>query len=506
MLKSKGRSTRLIDAKGRRLIPGLNDSHLHAIRGGRFYSFELRWDGVPSLKVALDRVREQAKRTPKGQWIRVIGGWTPHQFAERRMPTPKELTLAAPDTPVYVLYLYSTAIVNRKGVEELGITKHSMAPAGGRYELGADGEPTGRLLAEPNPTILYQTLAELGEPSSEEKLSGTRHFYRELNRFGITSALDAGGGGHRFPAHYDGTARLAQTADMPVRISFHLFAQEPGAELKEFQDWVAAHEVQQNLAPTLAHGYELEGGGETLVTSAVDFENFRAPRPPLPERFRPELERVTNLLISKRWSLRIHATYDESASQILDVFESVDRTERDAGRLGFKSVRWAFDHGETLGGTSIGRIKALGGGVMVQNRMAFAGEDFIERYGRAMAAHAPPLRALLDAGVPVGAGTDATRVSSYNPWLALYWMVSGKSVGGAQLLDERNRLTRDEALHLYTLGSAWFSNEEEVKGRIAVGQFADFALLSHDYFAVPLETVRAIESVLTVVNGRVVYG
>ena len=169
------------------------------------------------------------------------------------------------------------------------------------------------------------------------------------------------------------------------------------------------------------------------------------------------------------------------------------------------AARFSIDHAETVKPARIARIKALGGGIAIQNRMAFAGEYFAERYGAAAAAAAPPLRAMLDAGLPVGAGTDATRVSSYNPWLSLYWMVTGRTAGGTRLFSESNCLTREEALRLYTVGSAWFSGDEAVKGRIAPGCFADFAILSADYFTVPEEEVRGIESVLTVTGGEIVY-
>src|SRR4029077_15431466 len=131
-------------------------------------------------------------------------------------------------------------------------------------------------------------------------------------------------------------------------------------------------------------------------------------------------------------------------------------------------------HAETIGPANIERVKALGGGIAVQNRLPFSGEFSAERYGQQAAADASPLRALLEAGIPLGAGTDATRPSSYNPWLSLYWMVTGKTLGGTQLAAPEGRLSREEALRLYTVGSAWFSGEENLKGRIAPGQYADF--------------------------------
>lgn len=509
ILALAGPGTRVIDGGGRRLIPGLNDSHSHFIRGGRFYNTELRWDGVPSLELALDRVRTQAERTPNGQWVRVIGGWSPFQFAERRMPTPEELTAAAPDTPVFVLYLYSRGFLNQAGLDALGITPENAAekaPAGGRYEV-VDGRLTGRLLAEPNPTILYRTIGALPGLSADDQVNSSRQFFRELNRLGLTSAVDAGGGGHRFPDDYLGSRRLAEAGEMPLRISYYLFPQNPGGELAEFRGYMAENRPGNDMAEKLLHGLELEGAGEFLVWAAGDFENFTAPRPDITSRsnWRKQLHGVTTELVSRGWPLRIHATYDPSVGHILDVFEAVDAEQKAAGAAGFDGIRWAFDHGETVSRQNLERIRALGGGFAIQGRMPFAGEYFVERYGAEAAASAPPLRDMLELGLPLGAGTDATRVSSFNPWVTIEWLVTGRSVGGMQLLNERHRLSREEALGLFTVGSAWFSQEEDKKGRIRAGQLADFALLTEDYFAVADDAIDGLASVLTVTGGQIVY-
>ena len=507
MLSLRGPNTKVVDAKGRRLIPGLNDSHLHPTREARYYSAELRWDGVPTLKQALEMVRKAAATTPDGKWVRVIGGWSPYQFAERRMPTPEELTEAAPNTPVFVLHLYSSGIYNKKGLEVAGITSTTQPPEGGTIEKDAKGEPTGRILATPKPLILYQAVGRLGELTPEEQASSARHFYRELNRFGLTSAIDAGGGGHAYPTNYSATFDMARAEGLPLHLSYYLFAQKPGQELKDYEAWVQGEHPGTNSDPHHDEGFVLEGAGENLVWSAGDFENFRADRPDLDAnpKWREELTAVVRTLVRKRWPIRIHATYDETISRILSVFEAVGREEKAAGRPGFTGLRWAMDHVETIQPAQIARIKALGGGVMIQDRMAFAGEDFIKRYGAEAASHAPPIKALLAAGIPVGAGTDGTRVASYNPWPSLYWMVSGKSVGGTQLMAKQNLVDRAKALELYTVGSAWFSGEENAKGRLAPGQYADMALLSEDYFTVPEARIPRIESVLTVTAGDLVY-
>lgn len=506
VLARRGEQTKMLDLGGRTVVPGLNDSHLHLVRGGRFYNTELRWDGVKSLERGLQMLSEQAARTPQDQWVRVIGGWSPFQFKEGRMPTPAELTKASPERPVFVLYLYSRGFLNKAAVEKLGITPKTEVPPRTRYEFTEDG---GAIIhGEPDPTLLYKTIGALPGLSEADQVNSTRQFYRELNRFGLTSAVDAGGGGHEFPKDYVGSFKLAEAGEMPIRISNYLFPQKAGEEMEAFKTWTKNWAVNVNQAEKLQHGFVVEGGGEFLVWSAGDFENWLAEQPLLPDRpnWRKELVEATTYLVQQRWPLRIHATYDESIGHIMDVFEEVDAAEKKAGRPGFAGIRWAIDHAETVKPANLKRIAALGGGINVQARMAYAGEYFIERYGKDAATHAPPLRDIIEAGIPLGAGTDATRVASYNPWVALNWLVTGKTVGGTETRAKRHRLSRIEALALYTVGSAWFSGEEALKGRLAPGQYADLAVLNKDYLTVPEEQIATIESVLTMTGGKVVYG
>ncbi len=500
ILKLKGDSTRVLDAKGRRIIPGLNDSHSHFIRGGRFFNAELRWDGVPSLAKGLEMIRQQARRTPEGQWVRVIGGWSRYQFQENRFPTLKELNQAAPDTPVYVQYLYSRGFMNQAGLQAMGIDENTKAPQGARFERGPDGKPTGLLIADPHAGLLYKTIASLPGLSEEEQANSTIQFFYELARFGLTSVIDVGGGGHFYPENYEIAQQLAEGGKLPLRVSFYLFPPTPGKEYSDFKRWINMTQPETNSDPLREHGYVMEGGGEYLVWSAGDFENFMSPRPEQGETMAEDLTRVATLMLENRWPFRLHATYDESVSNILDVLEDLNR------KIPFNGLRWSIEHGETLSERSVDRIAALGGGIALQNRLAFAGEDFLDRYGAEKAAHSPPFRMILNKGVPLGMGTDATRVSGFNPWLCLYWLVAGKTVGGTELYGPDNRLSREEALHVYTVGSAWFSHEEDVKGRIAEGQYADLAVLSADYMTVPEEDIKSIESVLTVVDGKIVYG
>ena len=487
--------TKCIDLKQKRVIPGLNDSHLHLIRGGLNYNMELRWDGIPSLAIALDRLKAQVLRTPPPQWVRVIGGWSEFQFMEKRLPTLQEINEIAPDTPVFILHLYDRALLNAAALKAVGYTKTTPDPVGGRIERDKNGNPTGMLIAEPNALILYATLAKGPKLSFEDQLNSTRHFTRELNRLGLTSCIDAGGGFQNYPNDYQVIETLHKNDQLTLRIAYNLFTQNSGGEFADFQKW-----IQSSIPYTGDAMYRHNGAGEMLVFSAADFEDFLYPRPDLPENMEGDLKKVVRLLVENRWPFRLHATYNETISRALHVFEEIDQ------EIPFGDLRWFFDHAETVSDINLERIKKLGGGIAIQHRMAFQGEYFIQRYGQEAAKRSPPIRKMLDLDIPVAAGTDATRVASYNPWVSLYWLVSGRTVGGTPLYGKENQLERIEALRLYTEGSAKFSREEKRKGSLSPGMFADLAVLSEDYFSVPLEEIKNITSVLTLLGGRVVYG
>jgi predicted amidohydrolase YtcJ len=494
VLRQRGSTTTLIDCSGRTLIPGLNDSHMHPIRGGLNYNMELRWDGVPSLADGLRMLKEQAARTPPPQWVRVVGGWTEFQFAERRMPTLEEINTAAADTPVFVLHLYDRAFLNGAALRAVGYTKDTPAPPGGEIQRDRHGNPTGLLIARPNAMILYSTLAKGPKLSHEDQLNSTRLFMRELNRFGITSVVDAGGGFQNYPDDYEVVRELHSRGELTVRLAYNLFTQRPRQELEDFQRWTRA--TRPGAGDDF---YRMNGAGEMLVYTAADFEDFLEPPPEMPVAMEEQLTSVIRHLVQNRWPFRLHATYDETITRALNVYEAVNR------EIPFEGLHWFFDHCETISDRNIERIKALGGGIAVQNRMAFQGEYFVDRYGERQALRTPPIRRMLEMGVPVGAGTDATRVSSYNPFLSLHWLITGKTVGGTSLYVRSDCLDRMEALRLYTVGSSWFSSEDGKKGALVKGQFADLCVLSDDYFSIPEDEIKRLESLLTIVDGRVVY-
>ena len=454
ILRLVGPTTQRIDLNGRRVIPGLIDSHMHIIRGGLNYNMELRWDGVRSLADAMHMLKQQVDRTPPPQWVRVVGGFTAHQFAEKRLPTLDEINAIAPDTPVFLLHLYDRALLNRAAVRAVGYTKDTPDFPGGEIVRDGNGEPTGLLIAKPNATILYATLAKGPKLPPEYQKNSTRHFMREVNRLGVTGVIDAGGGFQNYPDDYRIIEELHRDGQLTVRI----------------------------------------------VYSAADFEDFQVERPDVPPNMETDLEPVVRLLAANHWPWRLHATYNETITRALNVLEKVNRD------IPFNGLHWLFDHCETIDDRNIERIAKLGGGIAIQNRMSYQGEYFVARYGAQKAERTPPIRRMLELGAPVGAGTDATRVASYNPWVSLAWLVTGRTLGGMQLYPIANQLDRETALRLWTESNTWFSTEVGKKGQIKANQLADLAVLSDDYFSVPDDSVQDITSVLTLLGGKAVYG
>ncbi|HEY2051334.1 MAG TPA: amidohydrolase [Caulobacteraceae bacterium] len=486
--------TRIVDLKGRRVLPGLIDNHLHIIRGGLNFNMELRWDGVRSLADAMAMLKRQVAVTPPPQWVRVVGGFTEHQFEERRLPALEEINAVARETPVFLLHLYDRALLNGAALRAVGYTRDTPAPPGGEIVRDASGDPTGLLLAKPNATILYTTLAKGPKLPFDYQVNSTRHFMRELNRLGVTGAIDAGGGFQNYPEDYAVIQKLADDGQLTIRLAYNLYPQKAKAERDDFLNWTKTSKYKQG-----GDYFRHNGAGEMLVFSAADFEDFRQPRPDMAPEMEGDLDSVVRLLAENRWPWRMHATYDETITRALDVFERVNQD------IPLKGLNWFFDHAETISDRSIDRIAALGGGIAVQHRMAYQGEYFVERYGADAAEATPPISRMLAAGLKVSAGTDATRVASYNPWVSLSWLVTGKTVGGMRLYPQSNCLDRETALRMWTENVTWFSNEEGRKGRIEVGQLADLIVPDRDYFACSEEAIADTTSDLTLVGGKVVF-
>jgi hypothetical protein len=425
----------------------------------------------------------------------VIGGWSWAQFAEKRYPALEEINAATGDTPCMIMHLYDRAWLNRPAVRVLGWEREVPKLFGGVIERDAGGKPTGLVLSTTSLASLVAVWLRVPRLAPEEQIASTRHFMREHNRLGVTSVIDAGGGGQNYPENYAAIARLAADNQLTLRIGYELFAQAPGKELDNYLAWSKLVRIGEGT-----DYYRMIGAGEYILYAAGDPANFAkdwvvAP----PGVMESQFTAVTRHLAGLRWPFRQHTTFDATASRVLNVLEQVNRD------VPLKGLRWGLDHCETLSPKTLERLAALGGSINIQNRMSLDGEAFLQKYGTQVAGDAPPIRRIREMGIPLACGTDANRATSYNPWIGVHWLLTGKTLGGAKLQGDHNLLDRSEALRLYTAGGAWISSEEGQKGTLEAGKLADLAILSSDYFSVPVDEVKDIESLLTMVGGKVVY-
>src|ERR1700693_2482020 len=239
IMSTADETTKIIDLKGARVLPGLIDNHLHIIRGGLNFNMELRWDGVRLLSDAMSMLKRQVAVTPPPQWVRVVGGFTEHQFAEKRLPTIEELNAVAPDTPVFLLHLSDRAFLNGAALRAVGYNKATSNPPGGEIVRDRNGNPTGLLLAQPNAAILYATLAKGPKLPEEYQKNSSRHFMREVNRLGVAGVIDAGGGFQNYPEDYRIIEELHAAGELTVRLAYNLFTQKPKEELADFRNWAS---------------------------------------------------------------------------------------------------------------------------------------------------------------------------------------------------------------------------------------------------------------------------
>jgi predicted amidohydrolase YtcJ len=424
--------------------------------------------GATSIAEAMNRIHEASLAKKSRSWLIVAGGWQPEQFKEKRRPTQADLVAAAPENPVYVQHDYDWEVMTPAGFKAMGINSEADLPHPGKLERDASGNPTGAIEDGGGFDVAIALFEKLPHPTFDEQVEGTKKFFREMNRLGVTGVGDPGGN-NLSPENYQPLFKVWRQHQLTLRLAYSLCGPTPGNEFEELK----------SLTQMLPQGFgddmlKFNGIGER-VTWAMN--NNDHPTADDKERY----YQIVRWAAQRGMPVTMHWPNDASADALLSIYERVN------GEIPIKDLRWSVAHLTSASPENLRRMKAMGVGWTIQRPNAASVENAKEL------------------GVNMGAGTDAHRVASYNPFTTLTWLMVDSKNAGSALRSPEQTPTREDALRAYTIGSAWFSFDENKRGSLEPGKLADLAVLTKDYITVPLDQIGGIESLLTMVGGKIVY-
>jgi predicted amidohydrolase YtcJ len=486
-IRKLGEGAKVIDLGGRTVIPGLIDNHAHFIRVAEKWHYELRLDGVTSRKEALRLIQERVAKAKPGDWIVTFGGWSEEQFTDDPRGFPlEELDRLAPNTPVAFQAIYRHTYMNTAGLKAAGITGETPDPRGGRIEKDASGKLTGVVRGAGGVAFVA---AKVPLPDKQQWLQNARDVVAYLNAFGLTAWMDAGGRGMSRD-HYAPYEALEKSHELNARVYWQTIRQPANPQ-----------QVEKVLAeiPTLkpfqgSDDLDHVGFGESVYQPVTT--QLLNPKPNTNPDDMAQMARIVRVLAQNGLYLNAHVEMEAAIDAFLDVYEKVNREEP------IKGLRWAFSHVDQITPRQIERMKRLGLSAQIHSRPLIQGALMHKSHGD-RAWTMPPMRLIQDSGIPWGLGSDATAVTTSNPFYTLWFAVTGKMVGGRQV--NRQTLTREEALIGHTRNNAYIVFQESNLGVLAPGRYADLVVLDRDYLTVAADEIKDIRALMTMVGGRVVH-
>lgn len=474
----------LTDLKGKTVIPGLIDSHMHAIRAGLHFTHEMSLEGTKSIKEALKRIHIESKRLKPNQWIIIAGGWSELQFEEKRRFTQLELQSVARGHPFYIQLNYSAVLLSPGALNRLNLKSRLELLSSLKVETLSNGKESGWLSGSSR--AISQVFDLLPKPTLKSQINSSLAFFDELIKLGLTGVIDPGGYNLSLEA-YRPILELNQKNQLKLRVRFHICAPQAALELEDFKKIVQASDLTPNT-PFL----RFNGIGENVTWTMYNNDS------PTQEQ-KDHLKDVLSWANAQHLAVTLHWNNNPSVHHLMDVLQRVDSEHS------IRPLRWSIAHLTDASDETIQAMSELGVGWLVQDGFFFTGSRWVMQHGLRAAQTIPKLNLAREKGVVIGAGTDAHRVMSYNPFLALQWLLDGKTVDGLALGDPAQRPSRAEALELYTKGSAWFSFEDHERGEIKPGYLADAVVLDQDFFSVPLDQISNIRPLMTLINGKIAF-
>jgi predicted amidohydrolase YtcJ len=483
--KRAGDGTRVVDLGGRTVIPGLIDGHSHWVRAAEHNEFRL--DGVTTRQQALGMLADRVRAAKPGEWIAALGGWSEQQFTDEQRGFPlEELDRIAPNNPVVLQAVYVHSYLNTAALKAAGIDEKTPEPRNGTIEKDASGKPTGVVRGAGGVAFVA---AKIPLYEFEAWLANTRNFVSYLNSMGITGWLDAGGRGMG-AKHYEPYRHLAERGELNARVYWTTIRQPATPE--QVDKMLA--EIQ-TLRPFQGNDYfDHVGWGETLY-APVTTQLLRKVSNLKPEDF-AQARRIAQAVAERGIYLNAHVEMTDAIDAFLDMYEGISK-ERP-----IKGLRWSFSHIDQVTPEQLERMKRLGMNAQVHSRPLIQG-ILMHRIHGDKAYDMPPFRLVQDSGILWGLGSDATAVTTSNPFYTLWFAVTGKMIGGH--LVNRQTITREEALIAHTRNNAFIMFQEANLGSLAPGKYADLLVLDRDYLAVPEDDIKDLKPVMTMVGGKVVY-
>jgi len=485
ILKLKGADTKVIDLLNKTVIPGLIDNHAHFIRAPEHD--EMRFDGVTSRKRALAMLAERVRAAKPGEWIVTLGGWSEEQFTDDPRGFPlDELDRIAPGNPVVLQAVYNQSYLNGAALKAIGINEATPDPRGGKIDKDPGGRPTGVVRGAGGVAFVA---ANIPLPDKEQWVANVRKFVAGLNAMGITAWYDAGGRGVS-EKHYEAYKTLADRGELNAR-AFWTTIRQPGTPAEV--DKVIA-EIHQHTPFQGNDTFDNIGWGESVYTPATTnlLRNDFVVRP---EDMR-EVRRIAHAVAEGGMFLNAHVEMENAIDAYLDEYEAVNKVEP------IKGLRWAFSHLDQVTDLQLARMKRLGMYAGLHSRPLIQGALMHKVHGE-RAWDMPPFRRVQDSGIVWGLGSDATAVTTSNPFYTLSFAVTGRMIGGREV--NRQTVAREEALIAHTRSNAYFIFQESNLGSIQPGKYADLVVLDRDYLKVPADRIKDIKPVMTMVGGKVVH-